>query len=186
MSRIVHSASSLVLAVFALSTAAATQPAGIEYGDLPADVRKHVEEVRRSCTELVPDSAPVDGMQGISVIDLDGDGSQDVMVDNRDLCKDHMAGANCSNRGCDLVIWKQGKGRSWSKVFDEHLHGNFVSVDAISGRFHLLIGAIYAGDKRCEPPPGVDYMSSQSCDVVATYDKGKWTWQTTRSFARKH
>jgi len=46
-------------------------------------------------------------MQGITIVDLKGDGSRDIAVDNEGLCGAHMAGVNCSNRGCDMTIYKR-------------------------------------------------------------------------------
>jgi hypothetical protein len=94
---------------FHVSPASAQQQT-MRFQDLPREVRSHVDEIRRSCKELDADFKPYDAMQGISVIDLNGDGSRDLMVDNEEVCNSHMAGANCSNRGCDLIIWKQAGG----------------------------------------------------------------------------
>src|SRR5579871_3835896 len=78
-----------------------------QFSDLPREVQGYANDVRKSCKELNADFKPYDPMQGIFVIDLKGDGSRDLMVGNEELCNTAMAGANCSNRACPLVIWKQ-------------------------------------------------------------------------------
>jgi hypothetical protein len=78
------------------------------------------------------DKAPPAGLGvGIQEIDLEGRGSRDILVDSEYVCSDWIKGGNCSNRGCDLMIWKQTGRSSWKKIFDKHLIGRrkFVSVD---------------------------------------------------------
>ena len=79
----------------------------MQFQELPKNIQTSVAQTRDSCKEMDTDFEPHDAMQGITVIDLDGDGSRDLMVDNEELCNARMAGANCTNRGCDLTIWKQ-------------------------------------------------------------------------------
>jgi hypothetical protein len=58
-----------------------------------------------------------DDMQGILVLDLKGDGSRDIVVDNEALCGSRLAAANCSNRGCDVAIYKDAPRGQWRKLF---------------------------------------------------------------------
>lgn len=147
----------------------------MEFNDLPAQVRKHVETVRASCRELYPDFKAYP-MQGISTVDIDGDGVSDLMVDQEMLCHMPIAGANCSNRGCDLIIWLRARDGSYVQVFKEHLYRKFVSVDSGTGRLRLMAVSIYAGDLKCNPPPGVDFTTGQSCDALVRYERGRWRW----------
>src|SRR5437867_2768869 len=66
----------------------------LKYQQLPIEVRSYVEKVRESCKELDAESAASDQMQGITVVDLAGDGSRDLMVDAEHLCNSWMKGAN--------------------------------------------------------------------------------------------
>jgi hypothetical protein len=148
----------------------------IQFRELPREVQDHVNKVRQSCKDLDPEFKPYDLMQGITAIDLGGDNSRDIMVDNEKLCNNWMKGENCSNRGCDLKIWKQIGSRSWQKVFDEHLYQKYVSVSE-KRHFRFMVVSIYAGDSKCRPEPGAFYTSGQSCDLLVSYRNGRWLWE---------
>ena len=90
-----------------------------------------------------------------------------------------MTGANCSNRGCDLQIWKQLGQGSWRKIFDEHLHRNFISISE-QGRLRLMAVSVYAGSPHCAPGLGRNYTSGQSCDALVRYRNGSWIWEKIR------
>src|SRR5690349_4349747 len=103
------------------ATALAAQEQPFDFQHLPKEVRDLAVEVRNSCRELDSSKAFSD-MQGIEILDLSGDGSRGIFVDNEGLCGGRMAGANCSNRGCDMTIFKEvAKGR-WRQIFKEHLY----------------------------------------------------------------
>ena len=92
-------------------------------------------------------------MQGIQILDLKGDGSRDIFVDNEGLCGDHIAGVNCSNRGCDMIVYKEisrGHGR---KIFNEHLYSKYLAINWDAMRLQLMVASIFAGDPRCQPDP---------------------------------
>lgn len=148
--------------------------------DLPAPVRQHVQSVQRSCLEYDPRAKPFAETSGIRAIDLTGKGRRALLVDNLDLCREHMAGANCSNRGCDLRIWEQRPNGTWKLTFNEHAHGKFISVDRDTNKLQFMAISIYAGDPRCEPTQGRDYTSGQSCDLLVTYENGRWRWRRPR------
>lgn len=155
------------------------QARGMSFQQLPAEARAYIETVRQSCKELNDEFQLFDQMQGISVIDLAGDGSRDLMIDAEQLCNDRMSGANCTNRGCDLQIWKQIGQGSWRKVLDEHLYRKFISVSD-NGRFRSMSISVYAGDPRCRPARGRQYSSGQSCDLTVQYRNGRWIWNKVR------
>lgn len=147
------------------------------YQDLPDAAKSYVEAVRESCRENAEDSVPSDPMAGISQVFLPGD-IPALVLDNETLCNSSYAGANCSNRGCDLEIMAK-EGPSWKTVFKEHLYRSFLSVDD-QGKLNLIAASIYAGDPRCAPEAGSKPMSSESCDVLIRYRDKQWQWQRVR------
>jgi hypothetical protein len=146
------------------------------FSDLPKAIRDHAIEVRKTCKEANPEMTFND-MQGITIVDLKGDGSRDIVVDNEGLCGVHMAGYNCSNRGCDMTIYKETSRGQWRKNFDEHLYDKHLAIDWDTMRLQLVVASIYAGDPRCKPTPNKFYTSGKSCNVIVTYRNGKWNWQ---------
>lgn len=181
-----RSAMAIVLTLSSMAVAAevVADLRQLGYRQLPQEVRAHIEAVRSACKEYNADFSTYDDLQGVEVVDLDGDGSQDILIDNEGLCGDHLAGANCSNRGCDLLIWKQIDRRSWRKIFEEHLHRKFISIERDANRFQMIAASIYAGDPRCEPAPDREYTSGQSCDLLIYFRNGKWEWWPVASGGR--
>jgi hypothetical protein len=169
---------SLLVSMFSLcwTIPIAAQPA-LEFNQLPREIRDHALEVRRSCKELDPERT-FDEMQGIDILDLVGNGSRDIFVDNEGLCGSHIAGVNCSNRACEMIIYKEGPKGQWRKIFDEDLYAKFLAIDWENMRFQLMIASIYAGDPRCRPKK--DYTSGHSCNLIVTYGNNKWRWQLIR------
>jgi hypothetical protein len=164
------------LAILSQFEPALAEMPDLQYQQLPADLRNYVEGVRQSCKELDGEFKPYNLMQGITVVALDTEGSRDLLVDAEELCNARMAGANCTNRGCDLKIWKEVGQRSWRKIFDEHLHRKFISTSE-QGRLKLMVVSVYAGSPRCGPLPGRNYTSGQSCDAMVRYRNGSWIWE---------
>lgn len=166
----------LCVALVFVAQPALAQRREIKFFELPLDIQRHVTEVRKSCRELHDEGMHVsEPSQGVTVVDIERDGSTDFLVDNEEICGTHMAGANCSNRGCDLLIWQQRSGR-WFKVFEEHLHAKFVSIDEDTRHLQMMAVSIYAGDDKCDPPPETDFSSGKSCDRVVLFKHGKWQW----------
>jgi hypothetical protein len=139
---------------------------GLGLSQLPDVIRDHAIEVRKSCKEADPEMT-FDDMQGITVVDLKGDGSRDIVVDNEGLCGAHIAGFNCSNRGCDMTIYKEISKGQWRKNFDEHLYEKHLAI----------VASIYAGDPRCKPAPNRSYTSGKSCNLIVTFRNDRWNWQ---------
>jgi hypothetical protein len=148
-----------------------------QYEQLPQEIRNTVRDIRDSCKENDPDFKPYAIDQGITIIDLDGSGSRDVMLDAENVCNGAHAGANCSNRGCDLKIWKQFGRTSWHKVFDEHLYRKFISLSE-NNRFRMMAVSIFGGNPHCKPDTKRDYTSGQSCDALVYFRNNSWSWQT--------
>jgi hypothetical protein len=147
-----------------------------EYNHLPSEVLRTILDIRASCKELDPDFKPYAIDQGIIIVDLNGSGSKDIMLDAKNVCNRVMAGANCSNHGCDLKIWKQISRFSWKKSFDEHLYRKFISISE-KNRFRMMAVSIYAADPRCKPDPKKYYTAGQSCDALVYYKNNRWTWK---------
>jgi hypothetical protein len=152
----------------------------ITFDQLPKEIRQHAVEVRQSCKELAGDNRTFNDMQGIQIVDLKGDGSRDIVVDNEGLCGSHMAGANCSNRGCDVRIYKETSKGAWRKSFQEHLYDKHFVIDWNTMRLQLMVASIYAGDQRCHPNPRQEYTSGKSCNLIVTYRNNGWNWQLIR------
>jgi hypothetical protein len=167
-----------VLVIFAITTPAFTQPT-LEFEQLPKEIRDHATDVRTACKEGNPDRKFID-MQGIEILDLKGDGSRDIVVDNEGLCGVPLAGANCSNRGCDMSIYKETLRGQWKKIFQEHLYDKFLAIDWDKMRLQLMVVSIYAGDPRCQPNPKIFYTSGKSCNLIVTYRSDRWNWQLIR------
>ena len=167
-----------VLAVLALAFALgapAARAADMQYQDLPANAKTYVEGIRGSCKELAGQEAiPSDPMFGISLVDL-GDGTSALLLDNEHICAEWYAGANCSNRGCDLVVMAK-KGQSWKETFNEHLYQKFISIGN-DGKLKLITATIYAGDPHCHPRRGANFTSGETCDVLIRYQNKGWHWE---------
>lgn len=155
----------------------AQQSRELTFERLPKSVRDQVEATRKECRDLNPQSVSDYAMAGIAIVDIEGDGSSDILVDNRDVCSSRMAGANCTNRGCDLAIFKQTGPARWTRVLSMHAHDRFISRDWETGRLRIIIVSIYAGDPRCKPPKNHEFPSGKSCDVIGRYRAGRWIWE---------
>jgi len=157
------------------AVAATTQDATV-YSQLPPEARKAVNAIRASCKEL-GDPEP-DGDAGLQIIDLDGNGSHDFVVDVENVCANRISGGNCSNRGCDLKIWKQTGRNSWKKVFDEHQGKFWLSLD-YEGRFRLLAVTVIGGNAHCKAAP-IEPSSHEYCDALVFWKNGTWEWKPIR------
>lgn len=158
---------------------APTAPSGgLRYESLPAAVKNYVEDVRNSCKKYDPNGAPADKMSGIRPIAL-ADGTSALLIENETLCSDHYSGANCSNRGCDVVVMTEGDG-GWKEIFHEHLYDDTFDI-GVDKKLNSISASIYAGDPHCDPAQNTKFMSSDSCDVVIHYENKDWVWQRTRS-----
>ena len=134
----------------------------LSFQQLPREIRGHAAAVRNSCKEYEPSFEINSDMQGIEILSLKGDGTRDIIVDNEGLCATNWAGANCSNRACDMRIYKEVARGQWRKVFEESLHTKFLVIDYERMRLQMMVAAIYAGDPRCKPDPRKEYTSGMS------------------------
>jgi hypothetical protein len=148
----------------------------LTFSQLPKEARNLVDEVRNRCKEAEPDMKLDYEMSGIQVYDLNGDGSRDIFIDDGELCGGlRIAGGNCSNRGCDMTIFKEISRGQWRQIFQEHLHAKFIAIDWETMRFQLMVASIYAGDPRCQPHK--EYTSGHSCNLIVTFRNNRWNWQ---------
>jgi len=169
----------VALVVFLFSAGPLVAQQNLEFQQLPKEVRDLAIEVRESCKEADPDRK-FDDMQGIQILSLSGDRSRDIVVDNEELCGTHMAGFNCSNRGCDLRIFKETSKGQWRRIFEDHLYSKYLAIDWETMRLQLMIVSIYAGDPRCQPDSKKEYTSGKSCNLIVTYRNNDWNWQRIR------
>ena len=167
---------SLLIAILALWVSDLAAQDLVNFRELPKEVRDLVVEVRNSCRDLNP-TMTFNDMQGVQILDLNGDGSRDLVIDNEAVCGEHMAGANCSNRGCDMIIYKEIGRSQWRRIFKEHLYAKFLAINWDTMRFQLMVASIFAGDAWCEPAPRKEYTSGQTCNLLVTFHNNRWNWQ---------
>jgi hypothetical protein len=165
--------------ITSLFAAPVSTPPYLEFQQLPKEIRDHAVDVRGACKKAKPDMTFTD-MQGIVVLDLNGDGSRDIIVDDEGLCSGRLAGENCSSRSCDVLIYKEEPRGQWRKIFDEHLYDKHLAIDWETMRLQLMVASIYAGDPRCQPKPKREYALGRSCNLIVTYRKSRWIWQLIR------
>src|SRR4051812_30802627 len=91
--------------LIAIAAPVAAQP-NMQFRELPKEVQVMALEVRKACKEENSEMKFND-MQGIQILSLKGDGARDIVVDSEGLCGAHLAGSNCTNRGCNLDIYKE-------------------------------------------------------------------------------
>lgn len=72
---------------------------------LPREARIQISATRQFCKEAGA-AAPQSVDDGLSSIDLNGDGSRDILLDWQYIACGVAGGGGCSNRGCDLEIYK--------------------------------------------------------------------------------
>lgn len=158
-------------------TAVATpteKESGLRYEYLPAAVKTYVEGVRNSCRDYDPAGIPANTMAGIRPISLAGR-TPALLIENENLCSDHYSGANCSNRGCDVVVMTEGDG-GWKEIFHEHLYDDTLDIGP-DERLKSITATVYAGDPHCGAGSNAKPMSSDSCGVIIRYDNKDWVWQ---------
>ncbi len=164
--------------LLAVSVSPAMADPQSEFRQLPEEVRIHVSQIRAICREMLPDAEEIIApMRGIQALSLTADGSNDIIVDNEQVCNKRTPAANCSNRGCDVLIFKKMPWGEYSKIFQEHLYEKYFVIDYEHSRLQLIVASIYAGDKRCNSGHSKDYNSGQSCNVFVRYKDGHWNWE---------
>jgi len=169
-----------IVTLLAWMGSASAQMTELEYSQLPREVRDTIRDIRANCKELNPDFKPYAIEQGIMIVDLDDSGSKNIVLDAENVCNGQVPGANCSNRGCDMTIFKETSRGQWQKIFKEHLYAKYLAIDWETMRLQLMVVSIYAGDPRCQPDANKDYSSGKSCNLIVTYRNNQWNWQLIR------
>jgi hypothetical protein len=112
----------------------------LEASEYPPEVKKALDDVRSACKgeehEVVDDP-----QAGVTIIDLDRDGSKDILLEAWRTCSVEMKGAGCNAAGCVLQIFKQVGPHKWKSVFDETIDPVWVP-QRLAGRIFPSHGAI--------------------------------------------
>lgn len=165
--------SMFLLILFLFPTRSGTLQTDEEFQNVPTEVRDIVLKTRKLCQGLGA-KLPDEQLHGVRFIDLDGDGSKDIVLDAKEICGRRIAEANCSYYGCDLIIWKQTGKTSWERIFNEHVWEYFLSVSS-SDRFRLLAVSIPDGNSFCETE-----TDAMSCDAIVLRKNKSWVWEPIR------
>jgi hypothetical protein len=158
-----------------LLSPAAAEMTQQEFDQLPQEARTMVTQIRASCKELgheIPDELDA----GILFIDLNGDGSRDIVFDSAKVCSYLVPGANCSNQGCHLRIFKYVKPNTWNKIFQELVDPQYFLSLTYEGRFRLLAVSVVGGNDQCKAAPK-EPSSQMYCDALVYWRQGRWQWQ---------
>ena len=155
-----------------------------QFSALPKEVQAYVGEVRQQCKEVFGDGAsrsdwmPRNDMQGILRIRLDRWNA--IIADNRELCADYIKGGNCTNRGCDVTIWREVRAGEWRTVFNDHLYSRTFKIDPKTSALEEMGIELQEQDARCRPEPDVISLARNSCHLIATYVDRKWSYRDPR------
>jgi hypothetical protein len=149
------------------------------FDQLPRQTQADIRQVREWCTNAgTPVGSEVD--TGLQEIDLNGDGSHDIVIDWQRVACGDAGGGGCSNRGCDLDIYKQTGRASWKKIFSEHVGKHFMSTTYDDrSRFRLLAISVVGGNSQCkinQNEPG----ARRYCDALVYWRQGRWQWEPIR------
>ena len=150
------------------------------FNELPAFVKKEVNDTRQACKEADDKKEGFwDEMQGIHTFYLSGDKSISILVDDRHICNGFYKPGNCHTWGCDVKIYRHMKylrrsGPEWAKIFDEPISNLFLSVST-KNEFILAALSIVGKHDLC----GQNYEIGW-CDYLLTWKNDKWVWQRLR------
>ena len=165
-----------LLAPAAFFNSAAAQSSDSLLSRLPREARDGIREARQWCKANGGGQDQNDFADaGLEQIDLNGDGARDIVVDWRNVACGAAGGGGCSNRGCDLDIFKQTGPGAWKRVFHEHVSGHFMST-SYQGRFRLLAVSLVGGNAQCKAKP-TEPSSHEACDALVYWRGGQWAWQ---------
>jgi hypothetical protein len=146
----------------------------LEASEYPPEVKKALDDVRSACKgeehEVVDDP-----QAGVTIIDLDRDGSKDILLEAWRTCSVEMKGAGCNAAGCVLQIFKQVGPHKWKSVFDETIDPVWFLSASQEGYFRLM--ALSVSRKitdRCPDPSG------SACDYLLYWKHGHWVWDRIR------
>jgi hypothetical protein len=149
-----------------------------EYRNLPAVIRKEVEEIRRECKEMQAENKTE--MQGIRRIRVGGsrDIEPAILVDNLELCEGDQIGANCTNWGsCPLKVWTMRRNGTWGTMLNDLVYERVFDIDENSGIFVSMNIVLNADRPPCRPRRGAVFNKGDRCRVTGSYRNGMWTWK---------
>jgi hypothetical protein len=146
----------------------------LEPADYPAVVTNALQQVRGGCRE--DGHQPLDTPHvGVTIIDLNNDGSKDILLKAWEACDVPTKGAGCNTAGCDLQIFKQVGNREWKMIFDETLDPVLFLSASKEGRFNLMAVSVSRKiSARCADPSGSE------CDYLIRWKKNKFVWERIR------
>jgi hypothetical protein len=80
-----------------------TAAQSIKYDQLSQEARDLIQDIGERCKEYGNEEDWVPPVS-LPTIDLDGNGSQDIFLATRDICRGMVPAGNCSNRGAILIV----------------------------------------------------------------------------------
>lgn len=167
----------LALALCGLLIAAQCQAESfltMEPSEFPPEVKEALQQVRDACREDGHQPLDMPGV-GVSIIDLNRDGSKDIFLQAWQACDVPTKGAGCNTAGCDVQIFKQVGDHRWKKVLDETVDPQFFLSASENGHFNLM--AVSVSRKianRCPDPSG------SQCDFLLRWKRNKFIWERIR------
>ena len=137
-------------------------------------MKKGLDDVRSACKgeehEVVDDP-----QAGVTIIDLDRDGSKDILLEAWRACSVEMKGGGCNTAGCVLQIFKQVGPHEWKSVFDETIDPIWFLSASQEGYFRLMaLSVSRKTTDRCPDPSG------SACDYLVYWKHGRWVWDRIR------
>ena len=147
----------------------------LKASEYPPEVKSVLDLVRSECKE--EGGEPVEDPQaGVTIIDLDRDGSKDILVDGWHACSVQIKNTGaCNTGGCVTKIFKQTGPHAWKLVFDETIDPNWFLRAAENGHFRLMAVSVSRKIReRCPDPDG------SSCDYLLYWKQGHWVWDRIR------
>ncbi|MFA5899188.1 MAG: hypothetical protein WC829_08750 [Hyphomicrobium sp.] len=165
----------LVLSCLALTASARAESfLTLDPSEYPAAVNTALQQVRSGCRD--EGHQPLDYPQaGVTVLDLNGDGSKDIFLQAWQACDFPTKGAGCNTAGCVVQIFKQVGNRQWRMIFDETLDPQFFLSASEAGHFNLMAASVSRKiSDRCPDPSG------SVCDYLLHWKRNKFVWERIR------
>jgi hypothetical protein len=180
-----------VLAALAISVAHAETPSSV-LETLPAEVQKHVEEIRASCREYLKndnDGRPEIASGDDGLVQFTLSGVPAVMVSDGWLCggRQCIKGANCSTAGYKMAIYVRS-GSTWKIGHEDGVPSFDIFLSLDSGgdapAFRAMVLGIPGDSKNC-PKRQRDILMrtygstafKRECDVIVRWNGTKFTYE---------
>lgn len=144
----------------------------LEATAFPPEVKAILQQVRSECRQE-GQKAVDDPQAGVTIVDLDRNGSKDIVLEAWRACSvDIKNFGACNTAGCELKIFKDGGGGHWKKVLDEMV-GNWFLSTSKEGYVRLMAVTVSHKLRKCpNEVPG--------CDFLIYWEDGDWRWQRLR------